>query len=163
MNTLLQPLLHILGLNMLSPNTIKMIIISVIVIISNLAVLYFSQMMAFLLLGLTARYSYKAYNNYINKDTLSYYGFEIEKILTDTEKTTILNEFIKNNNITDFSLIGFLQNKVNNINCSSKNELILNINNNFLDYKQQIINQTLIQQKEQIMLISRNSNTRPIT
>jgi uncharacterized membrane protein len=130
MQTMLEPLLQILGLDILSANTLKMIIISIIVLISNLAVLYFSQMIAFLLLGITARYSYKAYYNYINKDTLNYYGFEKIVNLTEQEKAAILNDFITENGIKDPNVIAFLQNKINNLICSNKNELILNINNN---------------------------------
>lgn len=73
MQTLMQPLLQFLGIDILSPNTVKMIIITSVIVLSNLAVLYFNQMLAFLVLGMTARYSYKAYNNYLNKDTLNYY------------------------------------------------------------------------------------------
>jgi hypothetical protein len=126
------PLLQILGLDVLNSNTLKMIIISIIVVTANLAVLYFSQMMAFVFLGVTARYSYKAYYNYINKDTLSYYGFEkvVDLTLTNQEKTIILNNFIHENHIKDTDAIGYLQNKVNTLTCSNKNELLLNINNN---------------------------------
>lgn len=151
MQTIMGPLLQVLGLDVLNPNTLKMIIISIIVVTSNLAVLYFSQMMAFLILGITARYSYKAYYNYINKDTLNYYGFEKVAVdLTNQEKITILNNFIQENHINDANVIGYLQNKINTLTCSNKNELLLNINNNWLDYKQQILSKIILHQKEQM-------------
>lgn len=159
MQTILGPLLQILGLDVLSPNTLKMIIISIIVLTSNLAVLYFSQMIAFILLGITAKYSYKAYYNYINKDTLNYYGFEKIVNLTEQEKVAILNDFIMENNINDPNVIAFLQNKINNLICSDKNELILNINNNWLDYKQQILSKIILYQKEQIEVINKKVST----
>lgn len=157
MQTMLGPLLQILGLDVLNPNILKMLIISMLIVISNLAVLYFSQMLAFLILGISARYSYKAYINYINKDTLNYYGFEKIVNLTEQEKAAILNDFITENGIKDPNVIGYLQNKINNINCINKNELILNINNNLLDYKQQILSKIILQQKEQINMITKQT------
>lgn len=82
---------------------------------------------------------------------MNYYGFEKEvKELTLQEKTDILTEFIKENRIKDTNLIGYLQNKISNVNIINKNELILNINNNWLDYKQQILSKIILHQKEQM-------------
>lgn len=151
MNTLLQPLLQLLGLDVLNPNIIKMVVISFIVIMSNLAVLYFSQMIAFLFLGITARYGYKSYNNYINKDILNYYGFEkVQNNLTFSEKESLLNDFIINNAITDEHFIKLIQSKIMNDNFVNKNEFILSISNSWLEYKQKLLSQIIFYQKEQI-------------
>jgi hypothetical protein len=157
----MSPLLQILGLDILNPNILIMLIISIIIVTSNLAVLYFSQMMALALLGITARYSYKAYYNYINKDTLNYYGFEkiTEKIpeLTLQEKNEILKEFLMEKSIKDESIIEYLSHKMNGFTCINKNELILSLNNNFLEYNQALMSKLLLQQKEQILTINQNT------
>lgn len=73
----LQPVLSLLGIDILTPNVLKMLIITIFIIIANLSVLYFSQMAMLVLLSFLARYSYKSYTNYlINKENLDYMGFK---------------------------------------------------------------------------------------
>jgi hypothetical protein len=76
-SSLIQPVLNILGLDILTPNILKMLVISGIIVGSNLAILHFSQMIGLLGLVILARYSYKSYTNYlINNENLNYLGFE---------------------------------------------------------------------------------------
>lgn len=75
-----------LGLDILSPNTLKMLVLTSIIILSNLSVLYLSQMLGFIILGISARYGYKAYNNYINQDTFNYYGFKAKELTLEEKK-----------------------------------------------------------------------------
>jgi len=81
---LLQPILSILGIDILTPNMLKMIILSFIVMFTNLSILYFNQMASIIILSIFARYSYKSYTNYlINKENLNYLGFESKKELVE--------------------------------------------------------------------------------
>lgn len=72
MQTWLGPVLQLIGLDMLSPSVIKLLIVTTIVIGSNLMVLNFNGMIAVIgLLGIT-RYGYKSYTNYlINLENMS--------------------------------------------------------------------------------------------
>jgi hypothetical protein len=65
MNTIMQPMLMYLGLDVLSPNTIKMMLISMIVITANIMVLHFQTMIMIMITAIIARYSYKSYTNYL--------------------------------------------------------------------------------------------------
>lgn len=81
---LFQPILSLLGIDILTPNMLKMIVLSFIVIFTNLSVLYFNQMASIIILTIFARYSYKSYTNYLkNKENLSYLGFENKKELVE--------------------------------------------------------------------------------
>lgn len=81
MNTVIQPVLQILGLEVLSPNTIKMMIISMIVITANLMVLHFQKMIMIMITGIIARYSYKSYTNYlINSENMNQIAIQNQKI-----------------------------------------------------------------------------------
>lgn len=65
MQTLTQPLLQILGLDMLSPSTIKMLMVTCIVLGVNITILHFNTVVLMVLpLGIT-RYGYKMYTNYL--------------------------------------------------------------------------------------------------
>ena len=76
-SSLIQPVLNILGLDILTPNMLKMCVITGIIVISNLAVLYINQMIGLIGLAILGRYSYKSYTNYlINSENISYMGFE---------------------------------------------------------------------------------------
>lgn len=78
MNTVIQPVLQILGLDVLSPNTIKMIIISMIVITANIMVLHFQTMIMIMITAIIARYSYKSYTNYlINNENMMQIGSQM--------------------------------------------------------------------------------------
>jgi hypothetical protein len=78
------PVLEIIGLNELSPNIIKMIIITLVILVINLLILYFNKM---ILLGISiwvAKYSYKSYTKFIiNEEQISYMGFEKTQIVVD--------------------------------------------------------------------------------
>lgn len=80
MNTLLQPVLMYLGLDILSPSTLTLLMVTFIVIISNLTILNFQGVMgAAILLGIS-RYGYKSYTNYlINKENMATIPVEIIK------------------------------------------------------------------------------------
>lgn len=88
MNTIYQPILMALGFDVINPNTLKMITISIIVFFTNISILYFNQVVGLLIIGFITRYSYKSYTNYlINKDNFHYMGFE--------QKKEIIKEVIK--------------------------------------------------------------------
>lgn len=101
MNTVMQPLLFALGIDYLSPNTIKMIMISIVILGVNLSVLYFNQMALLIISIGFARYGYKSYSNYlINQENMHYMGFETAKqpemlqkpIIKTVEQTPIIIE-----------------------------------------------------------------------
>jgi len=53
-----------------------MVIITIIVLLSNLILLYLNQMIALFCLTAVGRYSYKSYQSYlINKENLDFLGF----------------------------------------------------------------------------------------
>lgn len=80
MNTLLQPVLMYLGLDMLSPSTLTLLMITVIVIIVNLTILNFQGMLGVGVLLVIARYGYKSYTNYlIHLDNMGNIPVEIIK------------------------------------------------------------------------------------
>jgi hypothetical protein len=65
MQTLTQPLLQILGLDMLSPSTIKMLMVTCLVLGVNITILHFNTVVLMVIpLGI-ARYGYKMYTNYL--------------------------------------------------------------------------------------------------
>lgn len=65
MQTLTQPILQILGLHMLSVSTIKMLMVTCIVLGVNITILHFNTVILKVIpLGL-ARYGYKMYTNYL--------------------------------------------------------------------------------------------------
>lgn len=65
MNTVIQPVLMYLGIDMLSPSVLKMIIITTIILGANIMVLNFESIILMIIpLGL-ARYGYKSYTNYL--------------------------------------------------------------------------------------------------
>jgi hypothetical protein len=71
-NTIAQPVLQILGLDILNPNILKMIIISIIIITANLMVIHLHTMVMVLITGIIARYGYKSYTNYlINNENIA--------------------------------------------------------------------------------------------
>lgn len=65
MQTVIQPVLQILGLEMLTPNMIKMLMITTIVITANLMVLHFQTIISIMITAIIARYGYKMYTNYL--------------------------------------------------------------------------------------------------
>jgi hypothetical protein len=78
MNTVIQPVLQILGLEILSPNTIKMMLISMIVITANLMVIHFQKMIMVMITAIMARYGYKSYTNYlINNENMMQIGSQM--------------------------------------------------------------------------------------
>jgi hypothetical protein len=71
METWTQPLLMYLGLDVLSPSTIKMLIVTIIVIGVNITILHFNTMVILAIPIGIARYGYKSYTNYlINKENM---------------------------------------------------------------------------------------------
>jgi hypothetical protein len=80
MQTMLGPILQILGLDMLSPSTIKMVMVTCIVLGVNITILHFNTVVLMVIpLGL-ARYGYKMYTNYlINSENLAKIGYETLK------------------------------------------------------------------------------------
>lgn len=90
---LFQPILSVLGIDILTPNMLKMIVLSFIVIFTNLSVLYFNQMASIIILTIFARYSYKSYTNFLkNKENLSYLGFENKKELVEEIPQVIIQQ-----------------------------------------------------------------------
>jgi hypothetical protein len=90
---LFQPILSVLGIDLLTPNMLKMIVLSFIVIFTNLSVLYFNQMASIIILSVFARYSYKSYTNYlINKENLNYLGFENKKEIVEEIPQVIIQQ-----------------------------------------------------------------------
>lgn len=88
-----QPILSILGIDILTQNMLKMIILMFIVIFINLSVLYFNQMACIIILTIFTRYSYKSYTDYlINKENLSYLGFESKKELVQELPQVIIQQ-----------------------------------------------------------------------
>jgi len=72
---------------------LKMIVLSFIVIFTNLSVLYFNQMASIIILSVFARYSYKSYTNYlINKENLNYLGFENKKEIVEEIPQVIIQQ-----------------------------------------------------------------------
>lgn len=72
MQTIAQPLLMYLGLDVLSPSMIKMLIVTTIILTSNLMILHFQGMVTMLITAILARYGYKSYTNYlINSENIS--------------------------------------------------------------------------------------------
>lgn len=95
---LMSNFLNIIGLDILQPNTLKMLVVTATIVGVNLLVLYFSYIIILATLGVLFRYSYKAYTNYlINQENLSYFGF-VPK-LTFEKKLEILNNYISSNNL----------------------------------------------------------------
>lgn len=65
MQTKMQPFLQILGLDILNPNTLKMVTLTIIVLFVNITIVHFNAIMLMVIpLGL-ARYMYKMYTNYL--------------------------------------------------------------------------------------------------
>jgi hypothetical protein len=91
---LLQPILSVLGIDVLSPNMLKMMVLTFIVMFTNLSILYFNQMASIIVLTVFARYSHKSYINYLkNQENLSYLGFESKKdIIKQSEPSRIIIE-----------------------------------------------------------------------
>lgn len=80
MNTLLQPVLMYLGLDILNPSTLTMLMITGIVIMANLTILNFQGMIGVAILLGISRYGYKSYTNYlINKENMAITPTEIIK------------------------------------------------------------------------------------
>lgn len=65
MQTIMQPLLMYLGLDVLSPSMIKMLIVTLIIITVNLMILNFNGMLGLIVSLGVARYGYKMYTNYL--------------------------------------------------------------------------------------------------
>ncbi len=91
---LLQPILSILGIDVLSPNMLKMMVLTFIVMATNLSILYFNQVASIIVLTVFARYGHKSYTNYLkNQENLSYLGFESKKeIVKQVEPSRIVIE-----------------------------------------------------------------------
>lgn len=80
MNTLLQPVLMYLGLDILNPSTLTLLMITFIVIMANLTILNFQGIVGVAILLGIARYGYKSYTNYlINKENMTVMSTEIIK------------------------------------------------------------------------------------
>lgn len=90
----LQPILSILGIDVLSPNMLKMMVLTFIVMATNLSILYFNQMASIIVLTVFARYGHKSYTNYLkNQENLSYLGFESKKeVINQVEPSRIIIE-----------------------------------------------------------------------
>lgn len=90
---LLQPILSVLGIDILTPNMLKMIILCFIVVFTNLLILYFNQMASIIVLTILVRYSYKSYTNYLkNQENLDYLGFETKKELVEQIPQLIIQQ-----------------------------------------------------------------------
>lgn len=142
----LQPVLSLLGIDILTPNVLKMLIITIFIIIANLSVLYFSQMAVVVLLSLLARYSYKSYTNYlINKENIDYMGFKNE--LTNTQPIVLEKTIEVSHTVSSgwgiwialglsVLLVGafviYIRNDLSN-NIIATNESIINLSNNVRD------------------------------
>lgn len=91
---LLQPIISILGIDVFSPNMLKMMVLTFIVMATNISILYFNQVASIIVLTVFARYGYKSYTNYLkNQDNLNYLGFESKKeIIKQAESSSIIIE-----------------------------------------------------------------------
>ena len=132
---ILQPILNIFGID-IAQNLLKLSILTFIIIWSNLCILYFSQMLIFIFLGIIVRYSYKSYQNYIQNGDINWLGFY--HILTDDEKVVILkNYLVEKKEVLSDSLLNNLTENILLI--QSKQDILIYIQKFLADYKYNLL------------------------
>jgi hypothetical protein len=90
MQTVIQPLLTTLGLDILSTDVIKMLIITIVILGANIMLLNLKSMMIIIItLGIT-KYGYKSYTNYLinSKSNTNYFNL----INSEVEKQNVLTK-----------------------------------------------------------------------